>query len=528
MVEGLAKEVQKRMENVGVKGSRVTLKVKQRKEGAKPPPKFLGHGSCHNLSKSADTMGCLPTNKSEVISRIALNLLEQLAVPTDDVRGMGITMSKLVGENATYDVASEPPGRITSFFGQSIAKPAEPASSRRCLLNTFDHANDGPGSDDAADPTSVPVASSEEPPATETIEILSQIDNDHEVPSSPDTRSKVDGVSLQSGDPKKVDLEEIVDGQGMMQLSSIVLSQPEQESLSQEGSSFHNDPPDWIDDDIVLPSFSQIHMSQVAELPSPMRKNIIARVSNTSTEEQFDVSHNVIGEESIPRLVGSRATKQTTNDGDRSAMRQVSLKRMMKLAAVKLGQDTSLSDSLGGSVSLTQLECLPLEMQLQVANNEELYSRHRSSGSARKKRRRSKVRELTSPVRVNKNTSKDRTRGSQDDGNGQQDDGEESMSHNQVPLISEQVSFYQQNIAPLKVFMDTNPDAEDAASQKVREFLLICVTERRFTDTVKLLRSIKNRGDAWSGDSYREILSAVNEQTRAALGRPLDLRGLGL
>ena len=55
MVEGLAKEVQKRMQGVGVKGSRVTLKVKQRKQGAKPPPKFLGHGSCHNLSKSGDT-----------------------------------------------------------------------------------------------------------------------------------------------------------------------------------------------------------------------------------------------------------------------------------------------------------------------------------------------------------------------------------------------------------------------------------------------------------------------------------------
>ena len=39
MMHGLAKEVEKRMEGVGVIGRRVTLKVKQRKKGAKPPPK---------------------------------------------------------------------------------------------------------------------------------------------------------------------------------------------------------------------------------------------------------------------------------------------------------------------------------------------------------------------------------------------------------------------------------------------------------------------------------------------------------
>lgn len=36
---GLANEIMRRMEGVGVTGRRVTLKVKQRKTGAKPPPK---------------------------------------------------------------------------------------------------------------------------------------------------------------------------------------------------------------------------------------------------------------------------------------------------------------------------------------------------------------------------------------------------------------------------------------------------------------------------------------------------------
>ena len=56
----------------------------------------------------------------------------------------------------------------------------------------------------------------------------------------------------------------------------------------------------------------------------------------------------------------------------------------------------------------------------------------------------------------------------------------------------------------------------------------MCVTERRFVDVTKLLRSMKYRGDEWSGPVYQEILTTVDERARALLGRPLDLHGLGL
>jgi hypothetical protein len=45
LISGLAKEVQKRMETVDVKGRRVTLKVKQRKKGAAPAGK-VGYIAC--------------------------------------------------------------------------------------------------------------------------------------------------------------------------------------------------------------------------------------------------------------------------------------------------------------------------------------------------------------------------------------------------------------------------------------------------------------------------------------------------
>ena len=76
--------------------------------------------------------------------------------------------------------------------------------------------------------------------------------------------------------------------------------------------------------------------------------------------------------------------------------------------------------------------------------------------------------------------------------------------------------------------MDANPEADVDASSKVQEFLCLCINERRFSDAVKLLRSIKNRKDSWSGNVYNDIVKSVNEQTRSVLGRPLDLKGLGL
>jgi DNA repair protein REV1 len=89
MITCLAKEVENRMALVGVKGSKVTLKLKQRKPGAPPPPKFLGHGSCFNLSKSCETPHCTATSDHLFVSKICMELFCKMAVKVDDIRGMG-------------------------------------------------------------------------------------------------------------------------------------------------------------------------------------------------------------------------------------------------------------------------------------------------------------------------------------------------------------------------------------------------------------------------------------------------------
>ena len=89
MISGLAKEVEKRMVHVGVRGTKVTLKLKQRKPGAAPPPKFLGHGSCFNLSKSCDTPQCVATRDHRIISQCCMGLLSKMDVNAEDIRGVG-------------------------------------------------------------------------------------------------------------------------------------------------------------------------------------------------------------------------------------------------------------------------------------------------------------------------------------------------------------------------------------------------------------------------------------------------------
>lgn len=54
MINGLAKELDKRMTSVAVRGKKLTLKLMKSKDLSKMPGKFLGHGLCEHLSKSMD------------------------------------------------------------------------------------------------------------------------------------------------------------------------------------------------------------------------------------------------------------------------------------------------------------------------------------------------------------------------------------------------------------------------------------------------------------------------------------------
>jgi len=73
--------------------------MKVRKPGTPTPRKFMGHGICDNVARSCT----LPTvtDDAQVIAKQCHALLKQLSVTPEDVRGMGIQVSKLTVKNAT-------------------------------------------------------------------------------------------------------------------------------------------------------------------------------------------------------------------------------------------------------------------------------------------------------------------------------------------------------------------------------------------------------------------------------------------
>lgn len=102
------------------------IKMKVRKPGTPTPRKFMGHGICDNVARSCT----LPTvtDEAQVIAKQCHALLKQLSVTPEDVRGMGIQVSKLTLKNAS---ASAKNSRSLFDFmkpqtsdHQSVAEPA--------------------------------------------------------------------------------------------------------------------------------------------------------------------------------------------------------------------------------------------------------------------------------------------------------------------------------------------------------------------------------------------------------------------
>lgn len=93
-VQNLCKELQRRLENEGVKGRQFTMKI-MRKSADAPmdPPKNLGHGICDTFNKSI-VLG-VATNNADVIGREAVSVLRSYGFSPGELRGLGVQMTKL-------------------------------------------------------------------------------------------------------------------------------------------------------------------------------------------------------------------------------------------------------------------------------------------------------------------------------------------------------------------------------------------------------------------------------------------------
>ncbi|XP_030642140.1 DNA repair protein REV1 [Chanos chanos] len=103
----LSMEVQKRLQGVGLKGRRVTLKVMMRKPGAPvEPAKYGGHGICDNLARSSSLAHA--TDSGQLIAAEALKLFYAMKLDVKDMRGVGLQVQQLEGSHAGHQDTSSP------------------------------------------------------------------------------------------------------------------------------------------------------------------------------------------------------------------------------------------------------------------------------------------------------------------------------------------------------------------------------------------------------------------------------------
>ncbi|CAI9173986.1 unnamed protein product [Rangifer tarandus platyrhynchus] len=94
----LSEEIQRRLEAVGMKGKRLTLKIMVRKPGAPvETAKYGGHGICDITTRTVTLDQA--TDSAKLIGTAALNMFHAMKLNISDMRGVGIHVNQLVPTN---------------------------------------------------------------------------------------------------------------------------------------------------------------------------------------------------------------------------------------------------------------------------------------------------------------------------------------------------------------------------------------------------------------------------------------------
>ncbi|CAL8322703.1 unnamed protein product [Merluccius merluccius] len=95
----LSSEVQRRLQEAGQRGRRVTLKVMVRKAGAPvESAKYGGHGVCDHLARTVTLAQA--TDSGQLIASAVIKLFHALKMPAQDIRGVGIQVQQLAGAHS--------------------------------------------------------------------------------------------------------------------------------------------------------------------------------------------------------------------------------------------------------------------------------------------------------------------------------------------------------------------------------------------------------------------------------------------
>ena len=251
-----------------------------------------------------------------------------------------------------------------------------------------------------------------------------------------------------------------------------------------------------------MPTFSQLDPDVLHSLP----EDVLAEVKTMYGRGSSQSSQNA-GQSSSRSPERSGVGKSNKKDATIPIAGMVSVKRSFKLASIKSGEERLE----GTGVTLSQLDNLPLELQLQVANGDSV----QIAKSAKPKRR----------------TARDTLVGPLDEDGmsaGSLLESEDELATCSRPTLP-RVNFHDENIAPLLAFISSNPDPDDEVVNTVRDFLFICIEEQRIDDAVTFLRAIKNmRQDGWDARRYLQLKYATTDRVFASTGSELDTKWLGL
>ncbi|XP_054643091.1 DNA repair protein REV1 isoform X2 [Dunckerocampus dactyliophorus] len=126
-LSNLSMEVHRRLQEAGLKGRRVTLKVMVRKEGApQESAKYGGHGICDNFAKTVMLAHC--TDSSQLIAATVIKMFHTMKLPVQDLRGVGIQVQLLEGN---HSVPTNTNGlRMRSIKDMLLGQVATSSSSR--------------------------------------------------------------------------------------------------------------------------------------------------------------------------------------------------------------------------------------------------------------------------------------------------------------------------------------------------------------------------------------------------------------
>ncbi|CCI43087.1 unnamed protein product [Albugo candida] len=103
----LAKEVQRRLQELSMLTRSITLQVKKRKKGESIEPlKYMGCGKCDDYSKTQILAEA--TDDDDAIARVAIHLLHQFRFPDSDLRGIGLLATKLVQKQPKERMGLDP------------------------------------------------------------------------------------------------------------------------------------------------------------------------------------------------------------------------------------------------------------------------------------------------------------------------------------------------------------------------------------------------------------------------------------